>query len=140
VTFNRAASVEDAMLTVTSMANRYSDDLSRATELRNSTLGSFEVDFSQPVPLEPFALVTTKGSGPMKLWLIESEGTPELKRFSGVDLHSWDRVIVDMAPDHAFITVPGNGCVNAVPRIATLQGEDNAGKTEIFFDGEPVFA
>jgi len=140
VTFNRAASVEDAMLAVTSMANRYSDDLTRATELRDSTLGAFEVDFSQPVGLAEFSEVVAKGGGPMRLWMLETESSDQIKRFSGVDMHSWDRVLIDLASDHAFVTVPGAGCVNAVPRIATLQGEDNAGKTEILFDGEPVFA
>lgn len=140
VTFNRAASVEDAMFAVTSMANRYSDDLARATELRNTTLGAFEVDFSQPVALEAFSAVASRGGGPMRLWLVETESSAQMKRFSGVDMHSWDRVLIDLTSDHAFVTIPGDGCVNAVPRIATLQGEDNAGKTEILFDGEQVFA
>jgi hypothetical protein len=140
VTFNRASSIEDAMLAVTSMANRYSDELARATELRNSSLGAFEVDFSQPVGLEAFSNVTAKGAAPMRLWLVETETSDQIRRFSGVDMHTWDRVLIDLGADHAFVTVPGSGCVNAVPRIAILQGEDNAGKTEILFDGDPVFA
>jgi hypothetical protein len=140
VTFNRAASVEDAILAVTTLANRYSDGLAHATELKGSTLGAFEVDFSQPVALDAFSEVAARGASPMRLWLVETESSDSMKRFSGVDMHTWDRVLIDLSSDHAFVTVPGNGCVNAVPRIATLQGEDNAGKTEILFDGAPVFA
>ena len=46
---------------------------------------------------------------------------------------------MDMGPIYAYLTVPGKGCVNAAPRIATVQGEDNAGKTSIYFDGVEMF-
>lgn len=64
----------------------------------------------------------------------------KFKRFRGVDLHTWDRVSISMGEDFAHLTIPGDGCVNAAPRIATLQGEDNAGRTTISFDGVELFA
>jgi hypothetical protein len=76
----------------------------------------------------------------MRLWLVETESESDFKRFAGVDLHTWDRVLLDVAPQYAFLTIPGRGCVNAAPRLATIQGEDNAGRTSISFDGVDVFA
>jgi hypothetical protein len=122
------------------MALRYEDSLTRATDLRNSKLAAFEFEFSQHINLESFASMTAKGIGDMKLWLVEIEGYSDFKRFKGVDLHTWDRVLIDIAPNYAFLTIPEKGCVNAVPRLAVAQGEDSTGKTEILYDGELVFA
>lgn len=140
VTVNRAASVDDAMLAVGEMAIRYGDALEEATKLRDRTLGAFEIDFTQVVDLDSFSSVASKGSGDMKLWMVEDESDKDFRRFKGVDLHTWDRLFLDLAPDHGFVTIPGKGCVNAAPRIATLQGEDNAGRTSIFMDGVELFA
>jgi len=54
-------------------------------------------------------------------------------------IHTWDRVLLDVGPDFAYLTVPGKGCINAAPRIAAIQGEDNAGRTHIYHDGVEVF-
>ena len=78
--------------------------------------------------------------GDMRLWLIEFESEPDFRRYKGVDLHNWDRVFLDVGTDYAYLTIPRKGCVNAAPRIATIQGEDNAGRTQIFFDGVELFA
>ena len=127
------------MLSVSDMANLYEDALVEATTLRNESLGAFELNFAQSIDLEAFSKTVSMGKGRMNLWLIETETEPDFRRFKGVDLHTWDRIFLDVGPDFAYLTVPGRGCVNAAPRIATIQGEDNAGKTSIFFDGVEVF-
>lgn len=75
----------------------------------------------------------------MKLWLVEIESGDDFKRFKGIDLHTWDRVLLDVGLDFAYLTVPGKGCVNAAPRIATIQGENSAGRTSICHDGVEIF-
>ena len=122
------------------MANRYADALDEATKLRDTTMGAFEIDFSQEIDLEAFSNTVLKGKGEMKLWLVETEAESDFRRFRGIDLHTWDRILLDVAPDYAYLTVPGKGCINAAPRIATIQGEDNAGKTSILHDGVEIFA
>lgn len=139
VTINRATDVEDVLLLSTEMAINYNEDLEEATEIRDKKMGAFEIDFSQKVDLDAFCAKVEAGVGPMKLWLMETESQPDFKRFRGVDMHNWDRVMLDIGPDYAYLTIPGKGCVNAAPRIASIQGVDNAGKTTITFDGVEIF-
>jgi len=140
VTINRADDVDEVMLSISNMANRYEDAILEATNIRDNKMGAFELDFTQTIDLDAFAQTVSMGRGKMNLWLVETESESDFKRFRGVDLHTWDRVLMDVGLDYAYLTVPGNGCVNAAPRIATIQGEDNAGKTSIYFDGVEMFA
>lgn len=140
VTINRAIDVDEVIISIAEMANRYANALIEATELHETTMGAFELDFSQEIDLEAFSSTVDKGKGDMRLWLVETETDDDFRRFKGVDLHTWDRVLLDLGGDFAYLTIPGKGCVNAAPRIAVIQGEDNAGKTSIFHDGVEVFA
>jgi hypothetical protein len=141
ITINRALDADEVLVSVSEMANRYADSLKEATNLRNKTLAPFEIDFSQRIEdLDAFTSSVTKGQGVMKLWLVEIESDRDFRRFKGVDLHTWDRILLDVGPDYVYITIPGKGCVNAAPRLAVLQGEDNAGKASIYHDGMEVFA
>lgn len=139
-TINRAEDVDETFLSISEMANRYSDSLIQATELRDSTMGAFEIDFTQEIDLESFSTIVSKGTGEMNLWLVETEKQSDFRRFKGIDLHTWDRVLLDIGLDYAYLTIPGKGCVNAVPRMATIQGENIAGKTSIYHDGVEIFA
>ncbi len=138
-TINRAIDVDEALISVAEMANHYADSLKEANELREKTMGAFELDFTQEIDLDAFSKKVATGTGEMKLWLVETESGDDFRRFRGVDLHTWDRILMDVGTDFAYLTVPGKGCINAAPRIATLQGEDNAGKTTIYHDGVEVF-
>lgn len=140
VTINSAIDVDEVMLSISDIANRYEDAILEATNLRNSNMGAFELGFTQKVDLDAFSETVAMGKGTMNLWLVEIESQPDFKRFKGVDLHTWDRVFIDIHSKFAYLTIPGKGCVNAAPRIATTQGEDNAGKTAIFYDGVEIFA
>ena len=140
VTINKAMDVDDVMLSISDMANRYEDAILEATKIRDHSMGAFELDFTQNIDLDAFAQAVSMGKSTMNLWLVETESESDFKRFRGVDLHTWDRVFMDVGPNYAYLTVPGKGCVNAAPRIATVQGEDNAGKTSIYFDGVEMFA
>jgi hypothetical protein len=139
ITINRATDVDEVLISIAEMANRYADSLKEASDLRDRTLASFEIDFSQPISLDAFSSAVTKGRGNMNLWLVEVETAPDFKRFKGIDLHTWDRVLLDVGPDFVYLTIPGSGCVNGAPRLAVVQGEDNSGKASIYHDGVEVF-
>lgn len=140
VTVNRAEDVDQVLSIITDMALRYEKALSHATSLRDSKWGAFEIGFNQKIDLNLFDEVVTKGTGEMKLWLVEVENEPDYRKYKGVDTHNWDRILLDVASDFALLTIPQSGCVNAAPRIATIQGEDNAGRTTVLFDGVELFA
>ncbi len=139
ITINRATDVDEVLISIAEMANRYADSLKEATDLRDRTLAAFEIDFSQPIQLDAFSSTVSKGRGDMNLWLVEVETEPDFRRFKGIDLHTWDRVLLDVGPDFVYLTIPGNGCINGAPRLAVVQGEDNSGKATIYHDGVEVF-
>lgn len=139
VTINRASDVNEVIITISDMANKYEDSLLEATKNRDEKMAPFEIEFTQEIDLSLFSRAVNMGKSNMNLWLVETESQKDFKRFQGVDLHTWDRIIMDIGLDYAYITIPGKGCVNAAPRIATIQGEDNAGKTTIYFDGNEIF-
>ena len=139
VTINSATDADDVLIWISEMADRYEEALLEATDLRNSTMAPFEIDFTQAIDLDAFSSTVSKGKGDMNLWLIEIEHYEDFRRFKGIDLHTWDRVLLDVGLDYAYLTIPGEGCVNAAPRLAVVQGEDNAGVTSIYHDGQEVF-
>ncbi|MHB8604990.1 MAG: hypothetical protein ACYDCK_07000 [Thermoplasmatota archaeon] len=140
ITFGKTRTAEDALTFSSFIADQYETALRRATTARDTTLAAFELEFAQQIDLDAFSETVAKAKQPMRLWLTETEHEEDFRRFRGVDLHTWDRILLDLGPDYAYLNIPGDGCVNAAPRIATLQGEDNAGRTEIFHDGVEVFA
>ncbi len=42
----------------------------------------------------------------MKLWLTETERQKDFARYKGVDLHTWDRVFIDVGVNYAYLTIP----------------------------------
>lgn len=140
VTVNRGVDVDEVLAHISDMAFQYQDALSFASELREDELGAFEFNFAQKVDLDAFSNVVARGIGDMRLWMLEVESEPDFRRFKGLDLHTWDRVFLDLGEDFAYLTIPAKGCINAIPRLAVIQGEDNGGKTDIFYNGERVFA
>ncbi|WOX55328.1 hypothetical protein R6Y95_07605 [Methanoculleus palmolei] len=142
VTIQKAEDIDEVLLSIITTARTYEEAIEEATDLRDKKMGAFELDFSQGIDLDAFSKVVSSGKGNMNLWLVETEtrDNDTFKRFKGVDLHTWDRVSISLGEDFAHLTIPGNGCVNAAPRIAALQGEDNAGRTTITFDGVELFA
>jgi len=139
VTISKGNDIDEVLATVSEMAIRYKGSLLTAARLRDSKMGAFELNFTQQIDLDAFTLKVLKGVGDMRLWLVELEHEPDFRRFKGVDLHNWDRVFLDVGIDYAYLTIPKKGCVNAAPRIAAIQGEDNSGKTQIYYDGVKIF-
>ena len=139
ITFHASEDMNEIIHCVSEMAGRYNESLNHATKLRDEEMGSFEFSFKQKIPLEEYSAAAGKGRGNLKLWMTEIESHDDFKRLQGVDLHTWDRVFLDLGNDYAYMTIPGNGCVNAVPRLVSVQGETALGKTEITYNGNEIF-
>lgn len=140
ITINRSSDVDESLLTIGELANRYHDSIVEATDLRDESYGAFELDFAQEIDLDAFTNVVSQATGEMRLWLVETEAESDYRRYKGVDLHTGDRILLNLGSDYAHVTVPGKGCVNAVPRIAVIQGENIGGNTSIYHDGVELFA
>lgn len=139
ITVNSSEDVDTVIYTIGEIANHYYRELEQATKWRNEENGSFEFSFSRKVNLDNYESRVSKGTKDMKMWMIKTEGSKDFFRFGGVDLHTWDRIILDMGCEFAYMTIPGNGCVNAAPRLVTVQGETVTGKTKVFYNGDEIF-
>ena len=83
MTINRAVDVDEVMLSISDMANRYEDAILEATKIRDNKMGAFELDFTQTIDLDAFAQTVSMGRGTMNLWLVETESESDFKRFRG---------------------------------------------------------
>ena len=64
--------------------------------------GAFELEFKEKIDLDRFEL-DAKG-GLNGFWLICTEKeAPDFRRFSGVVLPSYGRIIIDVAPTYAYV-------------------------------------
>jgi hypothetical protein len=141
VTVNRCSDANEMLASVFKMAILYDDRLKEATGLRDTSFAPFEIDFKgQKADLDLFTDAVSKARGAMKLWLVETEREEAFRRYSGVDIHTWDRILMVMGDSYSYLTIPGKGCVNAAPRLATIQGEEIGGQATITCDGVDVFA
>lgn len=131
--------VDSVILTANIVSDHYRDELDLATEWRNGTKGSFELLFPEKIDPSHFHGSISCGTGDLRMWMVETERGSEITRFGGVDMHTWDGVLLDVGPDFTYVTIPGNGCVNAVPRLATLEGRTMADRVRIHCDGSEVF-
>ena len=139
VTFNSSEDVDAAIESVNQMVTKYERALKEAEKIVRSEKCSFEFNFKQKLDLESYSKAVSVGKGDLKLWMTETESYPYFRRFRGVDMHTWDRVFLDMGQDFAYLTIPGEGCVNAAPRMVTVHGEAASGKTKVYLDGVEVF-
>lgn len=139
ITFNSAEDVDDLINSTFWMMDKYNSELNEIDRLRQKHKSSFEVKFKQTIDLEKYYGAISSGMSDLKLWMIETENLPDFRRFRGIDLHTWDRVFLDVGNDYAYLTIPNKGCVNAAPRLATVQGQTLMGKTQIYYDGVEVF-
>ncbi len=139
LTINSAADVDEVLNFSFATAEKYRTALHGARQRRDEDMAPFELKFTQKIDPSAFSETVMNGKGPMKLWLIEIESSDDYRTYRGVDMHTWDRVFLDLGPDYAYLTIPGAGCVNAAPRLATIQGENNSGLTQIFHNGEEIF-
>ncbi|MEM3086924.1 MAG: hypothetical protein QXT68_07290 [Halobacteria archaeon] len=139
VTINRGVDVDEVLTFISQMAVHYDRELHKVTKMRDQSMAAFEISFSQKPNLDRFADVTAGGTGETGMWLTELEKSAGLRRFKGVDLHTWDRIFLDISEEFAHLVIPKKGCINAAPRFAVAQGENNLGKTTILYDGVEVF-
>ena len=139
ITINSSEDIDTVIYTIGEVADHYRDELEQATRWRDKEMGSFEFSFSREVDLERYESRVSKGTRDLKMWMVKTEDSDGIARFGGVDMHTWDRILLDMGRNFAYMTIPGKGCVNAAPRLATVQGETVTGRTRVFYNGDEVF-
>lgn len=139
ITFNSSDDSEIVIESVNQVMKYYDDELSRVTSLRDEHRGSFEFRFKQKINLNGYSNLVSGGKSELQLWMVEVESLPDFRRYRGVDMHTWDRIFLDLGDDYAYMTIPGKGCVNAAPRLISIQGETLLGKTNVYYNGDEIF-
>lgn len=139
ITFNSSDDSETVLDSVLQIMKYYNDEITRATKLRDESKSCFEFTFNQNIDLERYSDFVDKGKSDLQLWMVEIESLSDFKRYRGVDMHTWDRIFLDLGKDYAYMTIPGKGCVNAAPRLVSIQGETIMGKTHVYYNGDEIF-
>lgn len=139
ITVNYMDSADDVFSCITEISNLYKKALTDGDQKRDQNSSAFEFRFQNDVNLDDYTAALAKGNSKLKLWMNEYERGPDYRRYTGVDLHNMDIILLDMASDHAYMSIPGKGCVNAAPRFATVQGENACGDVQVLYEGRDMF-
>ena len=137
ITVGHSDDIDSVISAIGTIAEHYHNELELATKLRNGDEGSFEFEFARKVSLGSYERFLSKGARDLKMLMVKTEDDGDFVRFGGVDTHTWGRILLDMGLDSAYMTIPGNGCVNAVPRLAAFQGKN--GGARIYYNGDEIF-
>ena len=139
ITINYMDDVENTLSSISQIADLYRRALIEGEKARDTSRSAFEFNYTQDINLDEYSQALSKGNNSLKLWMYEYETTPDYRRFTGLDLHNLDRILLDMGHQYAYMSIPGNGCVNAAPRFATIQGQYACGDVRVLFEGRDVF-
>ena len=95
-------------------------------------LGSYEIHFSKPIDIKQKTKEYKGGVG--GLWLTCTESQEDFKRLRGVDLITWNRVLIDLSSEYAYICIPGKDDVKLIRQIAEILDK----KYKIYKDGAEI--
>lgn len=139
ITINYLEDVEDTLSYISQISELYKRALLEGEKARDSSRSAFEFNYTQKINLDEYSQALSKGNTKLKLWMHEYESTSDYRRYTGIDLHNLDRILLDMGDHYAYMSIPGKGCVNAAPRFATIQGQYACGDVKILFEGRDIF-
>ena len=139
ITIQYSDSATELFDSIFGLTNSYSKSLLEAESYRNQNRSAFEFEFKCKLTLDDYSESLLCGKNNLKLWMLETETYDDFRRYSGVDLHTGDRILLDMGEDYAYMTIPGQGCVNATPRFLAVNGENALGKVKAYYEGREIF-
>lgn len=105
--------------------------------------GLIKIKLPKPIPeekIDSLLALFRKGQNPFRLWMMEIERTKKIYRLYGVDLHTGQKIGLDITEDFIWINL-GSGkddCGNAALRISSLLNSNVLGSAELWVGGELV--
>ena len=139
ITIQYAESVNELLGCISDLTMSYKKSLLWAEKCRNDNRSSFEFTFEREISLDDYSDALLSGKNSLKLWMIETDNRGDYRSYSGIDLHTGDRILLDMGKDYAYMSIPGNGCVNATPRFVAINGENALGRVKAYYEGCEIF-
>jgi len=140
LTVNISEDPEEVLGLVREVGEDYAKDLTTMESSRLRTPRPIELRFLEPIKLDRFQRLVQTGIGDTRLWMQEYEEDEDLRRYTGVDLHTNELIDLDVAPEYAYLTTEREGCMNAAPRLMTLSAQRLSGRTELYYEGAKLFA
>lgn len=140
ITVNASEDTEEVLGLIREIGESYASELKEMEARREKSPRPVEFVFKTEIKLDRFQRMVQAGQGKTKLWMQRYEVDEDLHRYSGVDLHTHQLVHLDVAPDYAYLVTEKDGCMNAAPRFMTVSAKRLAGRTDIFYEGDELFA
>ncbi|MDE1820870.1 MAG: hypothetical protein KGJ23_12645 [Euryarchaeota archaeon] len=131
---------EEILTLVNEIGSSYSGELGEMENRRLAFPRPIEFKFKTELNLERFQELVESGIGDPRLWMQRYEVDGGLHRYTGVDLHTSELVDLDIAEAYAYLGVNRGGCMNAAPRLMTVSSTNLSSRTEMFYEGAPLFA
>ncbi len=139
ITIQYSESINELLDCISDLTQSYKKSLLRAEQYRDENRSSFEFSFERDINLDDYSNALLSGKNTLKLWMIETDNQEGFRSYSGIDLHTGDRILLDIGTDYAYMSIPGKGCVNATPRFITINGENALGKVKAYYEGCEIF-
>lgn len=140
ITIQYSDSITELLESISGLTESYSRSLLEAESFRNQNRNSFEFTFKEKLKsFDEYTDVLLSGKSNLKLWMIETHRFNDFRSYSGIDLHTGDRILLDIGEDYAYMTIPGKGCVNATPRFLAVNGENALGNVKAYYEGCEIF-
>lgn len=138
ITIYYSDSINEMFSSIASIGESYGSNIREIEGMRNEKRSPFEFQFKARVSLDRYSEALQSGKNGLKLWMRETEVSEDFRRYAGVDMHTGDRIFLDMGEDHAYMTIPGKGCVNAAPRFLAVNGENALGRISAYYEGDRI--
>jgi hypothetical protein len=140
MTVTTSEDTDEVLGLINQVGTSYAGELKELEVRRSKFPRPVEYKFGMKVDRERFRAQVESGVGPTKLWMQKYSEEDGLDRYTGVDLHTNELVNLDLAESYGYLVGQRNGCMNAAPRIMTLSAEFLSGKTDMYYEGAPLFA
>lgn len=140
ITKNNEISEDEFKNRIEDISMSYMNSLHQANKLRNKNMAAFEINITSSNTSQSLLdLINKENSQLFDLIINTHETKPNFRRFRGIDAKSWSRVFIDVGDDHVYITIPKNGSLNTIPRMASIIEEIINDTALIYHDGNEIF-
>lgn len=140
ITTTHASNAEELLNFPNQLIDDYISLLKKIEENRGMLGSPVELIFEKNLPIKKMVEFFKMGKNPFKLWLTPIELKDDFVRLYGIDLHTEQKIGIDIGKKHIWINIPNNTCGNAGLRIPTLLSFSFPYKIKIKLSGEDLIA
>lgn len=140
ITTTFAKSPEEIINFSTNLQQNYIDILKKIENERGVFGSPVELLFKEKLPIDKIVNYFKSGKNPFRLWLSPIEKKENFVRLFGVDLHTGEKIGLDIGEDFIWINIPKKTCGNAGLRIPTILCSSFPYRVQLKLGGEELIA